>query len=333
MEEDKLTMILPVPVKEIRTSRDGRIDETSNCWMSKSVILILEQILLNVKPEGEDMKITAVPGYDPGEYPYSIKASDEYPITIKDLNPCNTKEGLYDELDLSYENCFVWIIADDFNESIILSLQNDGTLSRVPRDYYDEYYRWNFSDDRSVRRTRLFEALQKADGVRMVRKIFDRNEYCDRTWAFVITLRKDESTFMERVREIYRYVSARLLDSETIEEEEHCNVIRGVGYSIFLYIEGYGWHAQERGMFAGGMYKTELLHRIGLEGAIREMRRLRKRNGIKYRPMSSIMKTAMWKASDKKCREKYPDLSDRITAVIMEECRKIRDGGKHRCAI
>ena len=79
-----------------------------------------------------------------------------------------------------------------------------------------------------------------------------------------------------------------------------------------------------RGFYADHRYHIELLHRIGLEGAIRELQRQMKKKGL-YLPTRKLMKENIMPAADQKeFVESFPDVSDRVTAVIMDQCRRLQ---------
>ena len=320
---EELRSYLPLPVKELRTSKNGDFDWTANCWTADSAILVTDQAILRLESRDDELAVFEQPDYGPCEYPYVIRSSEEYPIVITGITACDANSNLYEEIYVEYENCYVWIIGDD-DDGVTLSLQNNGIPSKLPYIEEEYIYRWNFIDSRIIRRIEVFEFLNKADGVWMVRKIYDRNDYQERLTAFVVTLHKDEDPFKERIKKLRKYITSRLLSTELFEEDGHCNAISGDGYSIMIYIEGYKKHANVRGFYTNGSYKVELLHRIGLEGAVRELKRARMKAKIPYMSMRIIMKQVMAAADYEEYIEKYPDLSDRMTAIIMDQCRRYK---------
>lgn len=102
-----------------------------------------------------------------------------------------------------------------------------------------------------------------------------------------------------------------LLENERIEAGEHCNIIRGNSYSIMIYVEGYKKHAQVRGVYENNTSRVELLHRRGVEAAVRELVTHRY---VYFRKPKDYFKIIRSRVDNKELTEKYPDLSDRIVA-------------------
>lgn len=140
-----------------------------------------------------------------------------------------------------------------------------------------------------------------------VRKVFSYSYNKKPQHFYVVTISKNEKSFIQRVNNFNNLLIDNLKPNENLVYNNDCFCIASDEYEISYILEGYYKQANKKGYIINGVAEEKLLCRMGFEYAINYA----KKYGV-YNLAISKMDNPCW-------QEKFPDSADRLVAIIKHE--------------
>lgn len=140
-----------------------------------------------------------------------------------------------------------------------------------------------------------------------IRKVFSYSNDKKPKHFYVVTISKNEKSFIERVDEFNRLLIDNLKPNENLVYNNDCFCIESDEYEISYIFEGYYKQANKKGYIINGVADEKLLCRMGFEFA------------INYAKKYNVYDLAISKMDNSGWQEKYPNSADRLVVLIKHE--------------
>ena len=124
---------------------------------------------------------------------------------------------------------------------------------------------------------------------------------------YVVTISKNEKSFIQRVNNFNNLLIDNLKPNENLDYNNDCFCIASDEYEISYILEGYYKQANKKGYIINGVAYEKLLCRMGFEFA------------INYAKKHDVYNLAISKMDNPGWQEKYTNLADRLVALIKHE--------------
>lgn len=124
---------------------------------------------------------------------------------------------------------------------------------------------------------------------------------------YVVTICKNEKSFIERVDDFNRLLIDNLQSNESLIYNNDCFCIESDEYEISYTFEGYYKQSNKKGYVINGVANEKLLCRMGFEFA------------IKYGKKHNVYNLAIRKIDNSGWQEKFTNPADRLVALIKHE--------------
>lgn len=140
-----------------------------------------------------------------------------------------------------------------------------------------------------------------------IRKVFSYSNNKKPKHFYVVTISKNEKSFIQRVNNFNNLLIDNLKPNENLVYNNDCFCIASDEYEISYILEVYYKQANKKGYIINGVADEKLLCRMGFEFA------------INYAKKYNVYNFAISKMDNPVWQEKFPDSSDRLVAIIKHE--------------